>query len=75
MVMEKINLIFTYIEDLVRGISYCCDSEKAKNQVFNITFGGARKINDLINILRSVFPKIKIIYKEREKFMPEKRDF
>ena len=47
------KLDFTYIEDLVRGISYCCDNEKAKNQVFNITFGGARKINDLINILKN----------------------
>lgn len=66
------RLDFTYIEDLVRGISYCCDNEKAKNQIFNITFGNARKINDLIVILKNVFPKVKINYKEKEKFMPER---
>ena len=66
------KLDFTYIEDLVRGISNCCDNEKAKNQIFNVTYGNSRKINDLINILKSVFPNIKINYKDREKFMPER---
>lgn len=66
------KLDFTYIEDLVRGISYCCDNEKAKNQIFNITFGNARKINDLIVILKNIFPKVKINYKEKEKLMPER---
>jgi nucleoside-diphosphate-sugar epimerase len=66
------KLDFTYIEDLVRGISYCCDNEKSKNETFNITAGNARKINDLIDILKNEFKNIKINYKEREKFMPER---
>ncbi|MDA9753183.1 NAD(P)-dependent oxidoreductase [Candidatus Pelagibacter sp.] len=66
------KLDFTYIEDLVRGISHCCDNDKAKNQIFNITYGNSRKINDLIKILKDVFPNIKINYKEKEKFMPER---
>tara|TARA_B110000003_G_C16613006_1_gene520173 strand:+ start:782 stop:1786 length:1005 start_codon:yes stop_codon:yes gene_type:complete len=66
------KLDFTYIEDLVRGISYCCDNEKAKNETFNITFGNARKIKDLIDILKSEFKDIKVNYQEREKFMPER---
>ena len=66
------KLDFTYIEDLVRGISYCCDNEKALNETFNITYGNARKINDLIMILKNEFPKIKIFYHEKEKFMPER---
>ena len=66
------KLDFTYIEDLVRGISYCCDNEKSKNETFNITFGNARKINDLINILKTEFKNIKVNYKEKEKFMPER---
>jgi nucleoside-diphosphate-sugar epimerase len=66
------KLDFTYIEDLVRGISYCCDNEKSKNETFNITAGNARKINDLIDILKNEFKDIKINYKEREKFMPER---
>ena len=63
---------FTYIKDLVRGISYCCDNENAKNETFNITFGNARKINELIEILKSEFKNIKVNYQAREKFMPER---
>ena len=66
------KLDFTYIEDLVRGITYCCENKNAINQTFNITYGNSRKINDLIDILRGEFPKINIIYKEKEKFMPER---
>ena len=66
------KLDFTYIQDLVRGISYCCDNEKSKNETFNITYGNARKINDLISILQDEFKDIKVNYKEKEKFMPER---
>lgn len=66
------TLDFTYIEDLVQGIASCCDSEKAKNETFNITYGQARKVNELVSILKKEFPNVKIIYKEKEKFMPER---
>mgnify|MGYP001173095759 CR=1 FL=1 len=66
------KLDFTYIEDLVRGIADCCDNENALNEIFNVTFGNARKINDLLNILKNEFPNIKVIYKDREKFMPKR---
>ncbi|MDC2970466.1 NAD(P)-dependent oxidoreductase [Candidatus Pelagibacter sp.] len=66
------KLDFTYIEDLVRGITYCCENKNAINQTFNITYGNSRKINDLIDILKGEFPKINIIYKEKEKFMPDR---
>ena len=67
---EKLD--FTYIEDLISGILNCCEKDQAINQTFNLTYGNARKINDLIKILKIEFPKIKIIYNEREKFMPER---
>ena len=66
------KLDFTYIGDLVRGITYCCENKNAINETFNITYGYSRKINELIDILKSEFPKININYKEREKFMPER---
>ena len=66
------TLDFTYIEDLVQGIASCCDCEKAKNETFNITYGQARKVNELASILKKEFPNVKIIYKEKEKFMPER---
>mgnify|MGYP001295328602 CR=1 FL=1 len=66
------KLDFTYIEDLVRGISYCCENEKSKNETFNITYGNARKINELIDILKNEFKNINVNYKDKEKFMPER---
>ena len=68
----KEKLDFTYIEDLVVGIGLCCEKENAKNQIFNLTYGNSRKISELTEILKQEFPDIKIFYKEREKFMPER---
>ena len=66
------RLDFTYIEDLVEGISLCCEKESAKNETFNLTFGSSRKINELLEILKNEFKDIKVLYKEKEKFMPER---
>ena len=67
---EKLD--FTYIEDLISGIGLCCDNKSAINETFNLTFGKSKKINELIAELKKEFPNIKINYKEREKFMPER---
>lgn len=67
---EKLD--FTYIEDLIAGIGLCCEKESAKNQTFNLTYGYSRKINELTEILKQEFTEIKIFYKEKEKFMPER---
>ena len=58
------ELDFTYIEDLVNGISLCCSNEKAINQTFNLTCGRSKKINDLVKILINEFPNVKVLYKE-----------
>tara|TARA_B100001057_G_scaffold259788_1_gene259984 strand:- start:198 stop:1199 length:1002 start_codon:yes stop_codon:yes gene_type:complete len=68
----KEKLDFTYIEDLVSGIGLCCEKENAKNQIFNLTYGNSRKISELTEILKQEFPDIKIFYKDKEKFMPER---
>ena len=67
---EKLD--FTYIDDLINGISLCCNNKNAINQTFNLTYGKSKKINELIQILKTEFPKIEISYKEKEKFMPER---
>ena len=66
------KLDFTYIEDLVEGICLCCEKESALNETFNLTFGNSRKINELLEILKNEFKDIKVKYKEKEKFMPER---
>lgn len=67
---EKLD--FTYIEDLIEGIANCCYIESSINETFNITYGKSRKINELLKILKSEFSNLNVIYKEREKFMPER---
>ena len=68
----KRKLDFTYIDDFVSGIILCCENETAKNQIFNLTYGQGREINELIEILRKVFPKLNVKYKNKEAFMPER---
>ena len=67
---EKLD--FTHISDLVQGINLCCINDNAINQTFNITYGNAKKINDLLLILKKEFQDIEIEYKERDKLMPKR---
>ena len=67
---EKLD--FTYIEDLTDGISKCCENKRARNQIFNLTYGESRSVNQLIKVLKKAFPKLKTEYKNKEKFMPER---
>jgi len=66
------KLDFTYIEDLIDGIEKCCSNKKAINETFNLTYGRARKISELIEILRDKFENFDVIKKEREHLMPER---
>ncbi|WP_075534771.1 NAD-dependent epimerase/dehydratase family protein [Candidatus Pelagibacter communis] len=66
------KLDFTYIDDLVQGIMLCCENEKARNETFNITYGNARKISELLSILKSEFKDVEVSYVPKEKFVPER---
>lgn len=57
---------------MVDGINLCCQNKNAINQTFNLTFGNAKKINSLVDILKSEFPNITVNYKPRDKLMPER---
>ena len=66
------KLDFTYIKDFVQGIVLCCENKNSINQIFNLTFGMGRKINELVSVLKNEFPETIIKYKNKEKFMPER---
>jgi nucleoside-diphosphate-sugar epimerase len=66
------NLDFTYIEDLIQGVEKIIKNVKSKNQIFNITHGNGRSINEIITILKRNFPKIEVEFKKRDKLMPER---
>jgi nucleoside-diphosphate-sugar epimerase len=65
-------LDFTYIEDLVRGLILCIAREAARNEVFNLTYGFARSLNQLIGMVREHFPGVRVEYQPRRERLPER---
>jgi len=68
----KEGLDFTYIDDLVQGIILSITNKNSVNQIFNITFGAARSINQLAEIVMENFQEVKLHHKERDSLMPER---
>jgi nucleoside-diphosphate-sugar epimerase len=65
-------LDFTYIKDLVQGLLRSIAIPEAKNQIFNLTYGGARTLNQMIDLMKSEFPDIEIVHNPRDGLMPER---
>ena len=65
-------LDFTYIDDLIQGIKLSIINEKAVNEIFNITYGDARKIIDMADMVIKNFPDTKINFNPRDRLMPER---
>ena len=66
------KLDFTYIQDLVQGIVLTISNKKSRNQIFNLTFGRARPILEMIKVLKKDFKNIKLEFKKRDKLMPKR---
>jgi nucleoside-diphosphate-sugar epimerase len=65
-------LDFTYIGDLLQGILRCIALPEARNQTFNLTYGGARTLNQMIDLMKQAFPNIEIAHNPRDGLMPER---
>jgi nucleoside-diphosphate-sugar epimerase len=66
------RLDFTYVEDLVGGVIKVIENENSRNQIFNLTYGEARSLNEMKDILQERFPGLEVNYKTRDKLMPER---
>jgi nucleoside-diphosphate-sugar epimerase len=64
------RLDFTYIEDLTNGIERVIQHPGSRNQIFNMTYGKSRSINDLVAIIKENFPEAPVQFVERDKLMP-----
>ncbi|GIX47104.1 MAG: NDP-sugar dehydratase or epimerase [Candidatus Tectimicrobiota bacterium] len=64
------RLDFTYIDDLVEGICLAIAQPAARNQIFNLTYGQARSINDLVAVVRQHFPAVAVTYTARDRLQP-----
>jgi nucleoside-diphosphate-sugar epimerase len=65
---EKLD--FTYIDDLTNGIERVIEHPKSRNQIFNMTYGKSRSINDLVAIIKEHFPEAPVQFVERDNLMP-----
>jgi nucleoside-diphosphate-sugar epimerase len=65
-------LDFTYVGDLVDGVCRCIERPEAKNQIFNLTYGQARSLNQMADVVRQEFPGIRVHHAERDALMPER---
>jgi nucleoside-diphosphate-sugar epimerase len=65
-------LDFTCIHDVVDGLIKVMENPNALNQVFNLTFGEARHLNQMVAIIQEHFPNITITYKPKDKLMPDR---
>ena len=65
-------LDFTYIGDLVQAVRLCIEKPEARNQIFNTTYGAAKSLNQMIDIMRASFPGIEVKYQARDALMPER---
>lgn len=64
------RLDFTYIGDLIQGVERVLEKPAARNEIFNITFGQSRSVMELVEVIRSAFPGLKVEKVERDKLMP-----
>jgi nucleoside-diphosphate-sugar epimerase len=66
------GLDFTYVGDLVNGVCACIERPEAQNQIFNLTYGQSRSLNEMAAIVQQEFPGVRVRHVERDALMPER---
>ena len=66
------RLDFTYIGDLMNGMVKVLENRNAANEIFNITYGGARSLIDMASTIKEHFPDVKVIYEPRDRLTPSR---
>jgi nucleoside-diphosphate-sugar epimerase len=66
------RLDFTYIEDLVHGLTCVLQSEQSHGEIFNLTYGESRSIKDLFDLVSERFPGVSVTYLPKDKLTPDR---
>lgn len=66
------TLDFTYIDDFVDGMLRILSNGKARNEIFNLTFGRAQSLSTMLNIVKQRFPEAKVNYQPTDRLMPKR---
>ncbi len=69
---ESNFLDFTYVKDIALGINKITLNETANMECFNVTYGNARSLNDVLNILNSHFKNLKFKVTNKSGFYPKR---
>ena len=69
---ENNYLDFTYVEDAAEGIKCVALSNAQSGETFNISYGKASSIMDVINELKQHFPSLQFEIKKNETFYPKR---
>lgn len=64
------SIPFTYIDDLVAGVALAIEKPAGRNEIFNVTFGKARTINDLVDCIREEFDGLHVEHTKRDALRP-----
>jgi len=66
----KEKLDFTYVQDLIQGVKRVIQVEKSRGEIFNLTYGQSRSLNEIAEIICENFPGISKDFVPRDKLMP-----
>jgi nucleoside-diphosphate-sugar epimerase len=66
------KLDFTYIDDFVYGVTLALENENSINETFNMTYGEARTIGEMAEILKNHFDGINISYTPKDSLTPDR---
>lgn len=64
------RLDFTYIDDLIEGLCLVLEKPRARNEIFNLTYGSARSVLELAAVVQAHFPKATAENEERDNLTP-----
>lgn len=66
------GLDFTYIQDLINGITLMVEREGARNQILNLTYGSSRSLSDMLDILKMHFSGVTVCSVPKDALMPDR---
>jgi len=65
-------LDFSYVEDVAEGIKKVTFSQNGENEIFNITRGKSRSLEDLIKVINELYPALEVEYIKEDTFRPKR---
>jgi nucleoside-diphosphate-sugar epimerase len=66
------SLDFTYVDDLIQGVEKIIENPKSKNEIFNLTYGQSRSLDELVSLLKHDFPELSLRHEAKDRLMPDR---